>query len=1165
MWWRVKFIVVVWGCLAQLSAAQQVSGGVPLPRPGPSSQPNVGVPLSNLPSQQPGVPLTNSPTEPGVSLPILTNNAAGQPQDFGNPVIVPLDTGVPLPRPGSSAGGQQPVGVPLPPYETVGAVQDTSSFGGVGGIRPVRDPELDPDVQRVVGLATVRDHLQLKARADTAVKISEIVTAHKQVVSGQLVYLTLRVGETVCPIGTPSLNACAFDPSEDAHICEIVVWERPWLNSTKVIDEKSRCAETEDDNDFNVWGIINTLHPTGAEIPVQTLPQGISEQQLGLEAFNYVDRGSESKFRGELVSYDIGRILFDPVQNMTQVQVNVEYGFNLCLRSPDEKTDPRVCPRDNHRDHYICSVTVVHNPNQIASLDVVPVVEDDDDIKCERRRSVDEELVVPVRAPCLGCPQAAPLNDPTILEIADFALKEYDRASNEDELHMILRLVKAQTQVVAGVKYYLTIELAETHCKKQLTGVDVNRTFCPQDVTEETEICDLHVVDQPWVPSRDLVASQCYDKDDYPTSTQDEFIVPVALGTGLGAPPSVGTTFRTSPQTNSGQKPLEINPQTLEIARLVVAEYNRREDDDEYYKFVKLHEASSQNVGGTMYRVVVELAETNCHKLDPTLGNGEHCIINPSEDHEVCKAEVLVQPGVPAPGNQRLVSFTCDDLDDYLRETLMPTLSSVDLMDHPFLNLPQGNANIPGAQPLALNDSKVHEAAAFVVEQYNLRGDEDELYVLTDVVSANMQQAHGITYLLEVELAETHCKKYLPIADPSRCVLDHGEEREICQAEVMMPLAPGQAKQLTKLYCDERDDYYLNKIRGKIIQKSGVDPSTFRTGAPGGQWIDMDVNDKSLKKLGIKIADEFDFRSDEDNLFIFQKALKGRKQVTSGVRYHVMVELVETVCPKYKRRINKARCAPDIGEDHMICEAIVMVQPWLDRQDVMNLHCTEKEHYHDGDESFEVNLPNVHPTAHARPVFKSQFLVRDSIESEESNERFYDPSGRTTFGSDESFEDDSDELTQHGGAKRFYEPSGRTNIHRHDSDEDDSDELPSFRGKRMALGGPGGLSLVDVNDSGVQENAKFAISSVDSLSDDPFARNVEVLEAHKQVVAGLNWHLKLKVYWTTCKKGEQVDIDACEKDTERPSTICNAIVYEKPWVNFKKVSEMKCRPENEKQ
>lgn len=73
---------------------------------------------------------------------------------------------------------------------------------------------------------------------------------------------------------------------------------------------------------------------------------------------------------------------------------------------------------------------------------------------------------------------------------------------------LVLFIAIYYLQVVAGVKYYLTIELAETHCKKQLTGVDVNRTFCPQDVTEETEICDLHVVDQPWVPSRDLVASQ---------------------------------------------------------------------------------------------------------------------------------------------------------------------------------------------------------------------------------------------------------------------------------------------------------------------------------------------------------------------------------------------------------------------------------------------------------------------------------------------------------------------------------------------------------------------------------------------------------------------------------------------------------------------------------
>lgn len=69
-------------------------------------------------------------------------------------------------------------------------------------------------------------------------------------------------------------------------------------------------------------------------------------------------------------------------------------------------------------------------------------------------------------------------------------------------------------------------------------------------------------------------------------------------------------------------------------------------------------------------------------------------------------------------------------------------------------------------------------------------------------------------YHLEVEIAETRCKKYLPIADPSRCPLDYSEEREICQAEVFLPQGPGSSMQLSKLYCDEISDYYTRQIKG---------------------------------------------------------------------------------------------------------------------------------------------------------------------------------------------------------------------------------------------------------------------------------------------------------------------------------------------------------------
>lgn len=73
----------------------------------------------------------------------------------------------------------------------------------------------------------------------------------------------------------------------------------------------------------------------------------------------------------------------------------------------------------------------------------------------------------------------------------------------------------------------------------------------------------------------------------------------------------------------------------------------------------------------------------------------------------------------------------------------------------------------------------------------------------------------GLTYHLEVELAETLCKKYQFVVDPGRCPVDHGEEMEVCQAEVFVPQTPGSAMQLIKLFCDEINNYYTRRLKGK--------------------------------------------------------------------------------------------------------------------------------------------------------------------------------------------------------------------------------------------------------------------------------------------------------------------------------------------------------------
>ena len=55
-----------------------------------------------------------------------------------------------------------------------------------------------------------------------------------------MTYLSLKVVETTCVPGTRDLTNCAQDPTEDTYVCEIAVWERSWINATKIIDEKTR-------------------------------------------------------------------------------------------------------------------------------------------------------------------------------------------------------------------------------------------------------------------------------------------------------------------------------------------------------------------------------------------------------------------------------------------------------------------------------------------------------------------------------------------------------------------------------------------------------------------------------------------------------------------------------------------------------------------------------------------------------------------------------------------------------------------------------------------------------------------------------------------------------------------------------------------------------------
>lgn len=220
------FVVTCYSVEFALAHPQlQNAAGVPLPSEAASpQQAHHAVSLASAPvgrqhdhQQGHGVPLPAAPEEPqhglqdhGVSLasasaqnPSVSGGVSLPPPSLGSTIgtglplpqhpvaVVPLHQshGVPLPPPGVFSGQGSPpfsVGVPLPPHKGVGAPGigipgSPTLIEGVAALKPVKNVDRDNDVQHAVRLAAVHDYLQLRTKADHAIKVTDVISAHRQV------------------------------------------------------------------------------------------------------------------------------------------------------------------------------------------------------------------------------------------------------------------------------------------------------------------------------------------------------------------------------------------------------------------------------------------------------------------------------------------------------------------------------------------------------------------------------------------------------------------------------------------------------------------------------------------------------------------------------------------------------------------------------------------------------------------------------------------------------------------------------------------------------------------------------------------------------------------------------------------------------------------------
>lgn len=111
-----------------------------------------------------------------------------------------------------------------------------------------------------------------------------------------------------------------------------------------------------------------------------------------------------------------------------------------------------------------------------------------------------EEVIVETRAPVVGGYSKIDVKHTNVKEIADFATSSISESSNSGPL-VLLNIVEAEVQVVAGRNYKLTLELG--------SAID--------GATGSNLVCKVVVFDQSWTSRRHLRESHCLPSTDLVT------------------------------------------------------------------------------------------------------------------------------------------------------------------------------------------------------------------------------------------------------------------------------------------------------------------------------------------------------------------------------------------------------------------------------------------------------------------------------------------------------------------------------------------------------------------------------------------------------------------------------------------------------------------------
>ncbi|KAF7657390.1 hypothetical protein LDENG_00028160 [Lucifuga dentata] len=106
-----------------------------------------------------------------------------------------------------------------------------------------------------------------------------------------------------------------------------------------------------------------------------------------------------------------------------------------------------------------------------------------------------------------GAPMTIDVNDPSMQNALHFAVKEHNKVSNDLFFSNVTEVIRAERQVVSGLKYIITVRMARTSCRK--SSMDEVCAVHEDPEKARPYQCTFTVWSQPWLQTVTLLKQEC--------------------------------------------------------------------------------------------------------------------------------------------------------------------------------------------------------------------------------------------------------------------------------------------------------------------------------------------------------------------------------------------------------------------------------------------------------------------------------------------------------------------------------------------------------------------------------------------------------------------------------------------------------------------------------